>query len=324
MNVPYAIAIKLAAVLLLSLMSALIRAAGAKFPVGEIVFFRSAFAILPVVVIYAARGHLLAAISTARPFGHLGRGVMGIMSMFLNFRRARPAAADGCDSDFVCGTADDRGAGGAAAQASMCAPIAGLRVSLGFVGVLVMLWPYLDIGGFVLRGRGPHRGCDLRHDRLLHQRRHGDSNTSPDRQRDDLLDRAVFLADLRAGWPRYLAVRVGDAELDRAHRPRDDRRARRALAPDADRELPLRAGLGGGAVRLHRNDLERFCSGSRCSAANCRAYSCSWAQRSSSPRGCSSSGASAGSEMERIQSAGEGSSGGGIAHVPKKWLPVFR
>ena len=85
MNVPYAIAIKLASVLLLSLMSALIRAAGAKFPVGEIVFFRSAFAILPVVVIYAARGHLLAAISTARPFGHLGRGVMGIMSMFLNF-----------------------------------------------------------------------------------------------------------------------------------------------------------------------------------------------------------------------------------------------
>jgi drug/metabolite transporter (DMT)-like permease len=151
MNVPYAIAIKLASVLLLSLMSALIRAAGAKFPVGEIVFFRSAFAILPVVVIYAARGHLLAAISTARPFGHLGRGVMGIMSMFLNFAAlARLPLMDATAISF--------------AAPLMTVVLAALllsehvrayrwtAVSLGFVGVLVMLWPYLDIGGLFYAG----------------------------------------------------------------------------------------------------------------------------------------------------------------------------
>ena len=48
MNVPFAIAIKLVSVLLLAVMNALIRAAGNKFPLGEIVFFRSAFAVLPV------------------------------------------------------------------------------------------------------------------------------------------------------------------------------------------------------------------------------------------------------------------------------------
>jgi len=151
MNVPYAIAIKLASVLLLSLMSALIRAAGAKFPVGEIVFFRSAFAILPVVVIYAARGHLLAAISTARPFGHLGRGVMGIMSMFLNFAAlARLPLMDATAISFAAPLITV-----VLAALLLSEHVRAYRwtaVSLGFLGVLVMLWPYLDIGGLFYTG----------------------------------------------------------------------------------------------------------------------------------------------------------------------------
>jgi drug/metabolite transporter (DMT)-like permease len=151
MNVPYAIAIKIASVLLLSLMSALIRAAGAKFPVGEIVFFRSAFAIVPVVVIYAARGHLLAAISTARPFGHLGRGVMGIMSMFLNFAAlARLPLMDATAISFAAPLLTV-----VLAALLLSEHVRAYRwtaVSLGFVGVLVMLWPYLDIGGLFYAG----------------------------------------------------------------------------------------------------------------------------------------------------------------------------
>src|SRR5262245_45016594 len=144
MNVPYAIAIKLASVLLLSLMSALIRAAGAKFPVGEIVFFRSAFAILPVVIIYAARGHLLAAISTARPFGHLGRGVMGIASMFLNFAAlARLPLMDATAISFAAPLITV-----VLAALLLNEHVRAYRwsaVSLGFVGVIVMLCPYLDV-----------------------------------------------------------------------------------------------------------------------------------------------------------------------------------
>ena len=38
---------------------------GEKYPVGQIVFFRSAFAIIPVALIYAWRNELMAAVRTA-------------------------------------------------------------------------------------------------------------------------------------------------------------------------------------------------------------------------------------------------------------------
>jgi hypothetical protein len=44
------------------------------YPVGQVVFYRSAFAILPVVIIYAWRRELMAAIRIGRPFRHLGAG----------------------------------------------------------------------------------------------------------------------------------------------------------------------------------------------------------------------------------------------------------
>jgi len=48
-------------------------------PLGQVVFFRSAFAILPVMLIYAWRGELAAAVTTKRPFGHVGRGLIETM-----------------------------------------------------------------------------------------------------------------------------------------------------------------------------------------------------------------------------------------------------
>src|SRR5581483_2126214 len=54
------IALKLVSALLFALMSALIRYLGARYPIGEVVFYRSAFAIVPVVAVYALRGELAA------------------------------------------------------------------------------------------------------------------------------------------------------------------------------------------------------------------------------------------------------------------------
>ena len=56
----------LRAAFVLAVMSVLVRWLGERYPVGQIVFFRSAFAILPVVVIYAWRNELMAAVRTAR------------------------------------------------------------------------------------------------------------------------------------------------------------------------------------------------------------------------------------------------------------------
>src|SRR5246500_1586890 len=79
------IALKVASVLLFAVMSSLIRGFGDTVPVGQVVFFRSAFAIVPVVIIYAARGELMAALRTEHPLGHLARGVISVFAMFLSF-----------------------------------------------------------------------------------------------------------------------------------------------------------------------------------------------------------------------------------------------
>jgi hypothetical protein len=64
-----AISSKLVSVLLFAVMSALVRHVGETVPLGQVVFFRSAFAIIPVTVIYAWRGELGAAFRTGRPLG---------------------------------------------------------------------------------------------------------------------------------------------------------------------------------------------------------------------------------------------------------------
>jgi drug/metabolite transporter (DMT)-like permease len=145
MNVVHAILIKMLSVLLFAAMSALIRWLGDRVPLGQVVFFRSAFAILPVLAIFAWRGELLAAVRTERPFGHLGRGMISVAGMFLSFAAlARLPLADANALSF--------------ASPLITVALAALilkeqvrlyrwsAVAIGFVGVLVMLWPYLDIG----------------------------------------------------------------------------------------------------------------------------------------------------------------------------------
>ena len=85
MNVLKAILLKLISAFLFAVMSALVRWLGAKYPLGQLVFFRSAFAILPVVLIYAWRNELMAAVRTTRPLGHVGRGAISMCGMFCNF-----------------------------------------------------------------------------------------------------------------------------------------------------------------------------------------------------------------------------------------------
>ncbi len=126
-------------------MSVLVRYLGERYPVGQVVFFRSAFAIAPVVIIYAWRGELEAAIRTGRPFGHAGRGLAAVSAMFCNFSAlARLPVVD-------------------ATAISFAAPLFTVGMSevflkehvrfyrwsaviAGFAGVLFMLAPHFDVG----------------------------------------------------------------------------------------------------------------------------------------------------------------------------------
>ncbi|MER8991286.1 DMT family transporter [Mesorhizobium sp. M0678] len=65
-------------------MSSCIKAAGT-VPAGQIVFFRSFFAIFPIIAFLAFQGKLGIAFSTKRPLNHIVRGVVGVCAMGLGF-----------------------------------------------------------------------------------------------------------------------------------------------------------------------------------------------------------------------------------------------
>ncbi|HEY2137169.1 MAG TPA: DMT family transporter [Xanthobacteraceae bacterium] len=145
MNIVNAILIKSVSVLLFALMSVLVRWLGDRVPLGQVVFFRSAFAILPVVMVYGWRGELMAAVRTERPFGHAGRGLISVAGMFLNFAAlARLPLADANALAFAAPLITV-----ALAALILKERVRAYRwsaVAIGFAGVIVMLWPYLDVG----------------------------------------------------------------------------------------------------------------------------------------------------------------------------------
>ncbi len=79
-----AIALKITSVTVFVAMSSLIKAAGT-VPAGQIVFFRSFFAIFPILLFLGFKGELGTAFATKRPLGHVARGVIGVCSMGLTF-----------------------------------------------------------------------------------------------------------------------------------------------------------------------------------------------------------------------------------------------
>ena len=144
MNLVKAVVLKLIAAFLFAMMSVLVRWVGERYPVGQVVFYRSAFAILPVVIIYAWRRELMAAIRIGRPLRHLGRGLTAVGAMFCNFSSlARLPVVDATAISYVSPLF----------TVALSAIFLGERVRIyrwtavivGFSGVLVMLSPHLDV-----------------------------------------------------------------------------------------------------------------------------------------------------------------------------------
>jgi drug/metabolite transporter (DMT)-like permease len=148
MDFRLAISIKLVSVLLFAVMSVLVRYLGDRIPLGQVVFFRSAFAMIPIMAIYAWRGELSTAFRTGRPLGHVARGLISVVGMFLNFAAlARLPLVDAIAISFAAPFI----------TVALAALILEERVRMyrwsavaaGFAGVVVMLWPYLDITALV-------------------------------------------------------------------------------------------------------------------------------------------------------------------------------
>lgn len=135
------IGFKITSVLLFTLMLTLGKAYSS-YPVAQLVFFRSAFALLPVLVWLLLRGDFPRALYTKRFGGHLLRSVAGIGSMFCIFAAyallpMADATAIGYASPLMIVVLASIFLG------ERAPPLRWAAVCVGFLGVLVMLWEHL-------------------------------------------------------------------------------------------------------------------------------------------------------------------------------------
>jgi drug/metabolite transporter (DMT)-like permease len=143
MNVSKGIVLKLISAVLFAVMSALIRYLGVRYPIGEVVFYRSAFAIVPVVAIYAWRGELMAAVRTERPLGQASRGALSIVGMFCNFGAL--ARLPLIEANAISFTSPPISVALAALVLKERVRIyRWSAVTIGFIGVLVVLAPHFS------------------------------------------------------------------------------------------------------------------------------------------------------------------------------------
>ncbi|HMF68178.1 MAG TPA: DMT family transporter, partial [Phyllobacterium sp.] len=78
------IGLKVASVCVFVCMSSLLKASDG-IPAGQLVFFRSFFAIFPVIAFIAWQGQMAVAFKTSEPFSHFWRGFVGVSAMSLSF-----------------------------------------------------------------------------------------------------------------------------------------------------------------------------------------------------------------------------------------------
>src|SRR5580698_880169 len=143
MNPGKGIMFKLISAVLFAVMLALIRYLGARYPIGEVVFYRSAFAIVPVLAVYAWRGELASVVRTERPLGQLGRGIISIIGMFCNFGAA--ARLPLVESNAISFTSPLFSVALAALALKERVRIyRWSAVIVGFLGVLVVLSPHVS------------------------------------------------------------------------------------------------------------------------------------------------------------------------------------
>lgn len=85
MNPLFGISLKVCSVVVFMAMAALIKSTDGAVPAGEVVFFRSAFAIPVILVWLIWRGQLREGLYSKNPLGHVWRGLCGTSAMGLGF-----------------------------------------------------------------------------------------------------------------------------------------------------------------------------------------------------------------------------------------------
>ena len=87
------IVLRLLSGILFTGMMVCVKAVSTQVPLGQIVFFRSAFALLPIVIFMTWRREFPRALATRKPLGHLVRSGLGAAAMFAFSPAASEASA---------------------------------------------------------------------------------------------------------------------------------------------------------------------------------------------------------------------------------------
>ncbi|UWQ15629.1 DMT family transporter [Aliiroseovarius sp. M344] len=143
MNPSRGILLKLGSVAFFMSLQAMVKAAAEHVPPGEIVFFRSFFA-LPVILSWLAyEGRLHSALRTTQTFGHISRGLVGVLAMGLSFSALKYLPLPDVTAIFYASPI---------ITVILAAIFLGEQVRMirvgavlaGLLGVLIIMWPQLQ------------------------------------------------------------------------------------------------------------------------------------------------------------------------------------
>ncbi|MEH2470257.1 drug/metabolite transporter (DMT)-like permease [Nitrobacteraceae bacterium AZCC 2161] len=141
MNILKAVSLKIASTMAFALMGAQGRYLGSAVPVGEIVFCRGLFALIPIVLFFGWRGQLRGALRTNRLSAHVIRGSFSVVGTFCTFGAlARLPIADVTAIAFIAPLITV-----VFAAIFLKEQVHAYRwsaVGIGFGGVILMLSPY--------------------------------------------------------------------------------------------------------------------------------------------------------------------------------------
>ncbi|WP_186386175.1 DMT family transporter [Stappia sp. TSB10P1A] len=137
------IALKVASALVFTGMVAMVKLLDGAYPVGEVIFARSFFGMLPVLLVIAWQGRVSDAFVTRRPWGHISRALVGGTAMSLWFAALAllplpDATAIGFSAPLMTV---------ALAAVILREKVRAYRwsaVAVGFLGILIILSPHLS------------------------------------------------------------------------------------------------------------------------------------------------------------------------------------
>lgn len=160
MNTLLGISLKILATLCFTVMGALVKTVSTEVPTGQVVFYRSFFALVPLLLWLGWRNELIDAVRTRNVFGQLRRSLSSTAGMACGFAALSylplpDATAIGYFTPIVTTVL---------AALILGETVRGARwfaLLLGFSGMIVMLLPFFGAGGHAIAGDNEARGALL-------------------------------------------------------------------------------------------------------------------------------------------------------------------